>query len=110
MFEKKLEEKERTLGRLSSCHSPTFISYKIRLRVKLTRSTLILSNSTCFSREQMIFFIKIPFGSKTSTVSGRATLSIMVIPSLNPEDSSDFSCNPSDPSDSSGFEDSSEGF
>ena len=56
----------------------------------------------------MIFFIKIPFGSKTSTVSGRATLSIMVIPSLKPEDSSDFSSNPSDPS--SGFEDSSEDF
>ena len=34
----------------------------------------------------------------------------MVIPSLNPEDSSDFSSNPSDPSDASGFEDSSEGF
>ena len=32
----------------------------------------------------------------------------MVIPSLKPEDSSDFSSNPSDPS--SGFEDSSEGF
>ena len=56
----------------------------------------------------MIFFIKIPFGSKTSTVSGRATLSIMVIPSLKPEDSSDFSSNPSDAS--SGFEDSSEDF
>ena len=56
----------------------------------------------------MIFFIKIPFGSKTSTVSGRATLSIMVIPSLKPEDSSDCSANPS-----SGLEDSSvstEGF
>ena len=49
----------------------------------------------------MIFFIKIPFGSKTSTVSGRATRSIMVIPSLKPEDSSDCP---------SGFEDSSEDF
>ena len=58
----------------------------------------------------MILFIKIPFGSKTSTVSGRATLSIMVIPSLKPEDSSDCSANPSD---TSGLEDSSvstEGF
>ena len=58
----------------------------------------------------MILFIKIPFGSKTSTVSGRATLSIMVIPSLKPEDSSDFSSDPSNPA---GLEDSSvstEGF
>ena len=52
----------------------------------------------------MILFIKIPFGSKTSTVSGRATLSIMVIPSLKPEDSSDLSSDPS------GLEDSSKGF
>ena len=52
----------------------------------------------------MIFFIKIPFGSKTSTVSGRATLSIMVIPSLKPEDSS------GDSSSFEDFSDSSEGF
>ena len=59
------------------------------------------------SENKIYFFIKIPFGSKTSTVSGRATLSIMVIPSLKPEDSSDSSGTSSVTEDSEGFTSSS---
>ena len=47
--------------------------------------------------------IKLPLGSKTSTVSGRATLSIMVIPSLKPEGTSFPSDSSSGPEDCEDF-------